>query len=127
MTRRMTKSSGPPFIEVSSVDGFQGREKEAVVFSAVRSNAYGQIGFTSDWRRINVSFTRARRALIVIGNDQTLRRGDPDTWMPWLAWADAHGIHMDRPGVRLDLCPNKSLMGLLTNCHIPFSGGTWSL
>merc|ERR1712176_190918 len=34
-----------------------------------------------------------------IGNDQTLRRGDPDTWMPWLAWADAHGLNMDKPGV----------------------------
>jgi AAA domain len=98
MTRRMTSNAGPPFIEVSSVDGFQGREKEAVVFSAVRSNDYGAIGFTSDWRRINVSFTRARRALIVIGNDHTLRRGDPDTWMPWLAWADAHGVNMDKPG-----------------------------
>lgn len=99
MVRRLTANSGPPFIEVSSVDGFQGREKEAVVFSAVRSNDYGAIGFTSDWRRVNVSFTRARRALIVIGNDQTLRRGDPDTWMPWLAWADAHGLNMDKPGV----------------------------
>lgn len=99
MTRRMTGNSGPPFIEVSSVDGFQGREKEAVVFSAVRSNDYGAIGFTSDWRRINVSFTRARRALIVIGNEHTLRRGDPDTWMPWLAWADAHGVNMDKPGM----------------------------
>lgn len=99
LTRRLTQNSGPPFIEVSSVDGFQGREKEAVVFSAVRSNDYGAIGFTSDWRRVNVSFTRARRALIVIGNDQTLRRGDPDTWMPWLAWADAHGLNMDKPGV----------------------------
>ena len=99
MTRRMTGSTGPPYVEVSSVDGFQGREKEAVVFSAVRSNDYGAIGFTSDWRRINVSFTRARRALIVIGNDLTLRRGDPDTWMPWLAWADAHGINMDKPGI----------------------------
>ena len=99
MTRRLTQNSGPPYIEVSSVDGFQGREKEAVVFSAVRSNDYGAIGFTSDWRRVNVSFTRARRALIVIGNDQTLRRGDPDTWMPWLAWADAHGLNMDKPGV----------------------------
>jgi len=97
MTRRLT--SGPPYVEVASVDGFQGREKEAVIFSAVRSNDYGAIGFTSDWRRINVSFTRARRALIVIGNDQTLRRGDPDTWMPWLAWADAYGINMDKPGV----------------------------
>ncbi|CAJ1958618.1 unnamed protein product [Cylindrotheca closterium] len=99
MTRRLTQNTGPPYIEVSSVDGFQGREKEAVVFSAVRSNDYGAIGFTSDWRRVNVSFTRARRALIVIGNDQTLRRGDPDTWMPWLAWADAHGLNMDKPGV----------------------------
>jgi hypothetical protein len=99
MTRRLNLTSGPPFIEVSSVDGFQGREKEAVVFSAVRSNDYGAIGFTGDWRRINVSFTRSRRALIVIGNDQTLRRGDPDTWMPWLAWADAYGLNMDKPGV----------------------------
>jgi len=99
MTRRMAEMTGPPYVEVSSVDGFQGREKEAVVFSAVRSNDYGAIGFTSDWRRINVSFTRARRALIVIGNDFTLRRGDPDTWMPWLAWADAHGINMDKPGI----------------------------
>jgi len=99
MAKRITQNTGPPFIEVSSVDGFQGREKEAVVFSAVRSNDYGAIGFTSDWRRVNVSFTRARRALIVIGNDHTLRRGDPDTWGPWLAWADAHGINMDKPGI----------------------------
>jgi len=99
MTRRLQESTGPPFIEVSSVDGFQGREKEAVVFSAVRSNDYGAVGFTSDWRRVNVSFTRARRALIVIGNDITLRRGDPETWGPWLAWADAHGLNMDKPGV----------------------------
>jgi AAA domain len=51
MTRRLINSTGPPFIEVSSVDGFQGREKEAVVFSAVRSNDFGQIGFTLDRRR----------------------------------------------------------------------------
>ena len=99
MTRQLSRNAGPPYVEVSSTDGFQGREKEAVVFSAVRSNSYGTVGFVSDWRRVNVSFTRARRALIVIGNDQTLRRGDPDTWMPWLAWADAHGLNMDKPGV----------------------------
>ena len=101
LIRRLTRKlvRGPPYVEVSSTDGFQGREKEAVIFSAVRSNDYGAVGFVSDWRRVNVSFTRARRALIVIGNDMTLRRGDPDTWMPWLAWADAHGINMDKPGV----------------------------
>jgi hypothetical protein len=102
LIRRMLKQltqSHQGYVEVSSVDGFQGREKEAVVFSAVRSNPYGGVGFVKDWRRVNVSFTRARRALIVIGNDLTLRRGDPDTWMPWLAWADAHGINMDKPGI----------------------------
>jgi len=101
LIRRMTRKlvQRPPYVEVSSTDGFQGREKEAVIFSAVRSNDYGAVGFVSDWRRVNVSFTRARRALIVIGNDVCLRRGDPDTWMPWLAWADAHGVNMDKPGV----------------------------
>jgi len=101
LIRRLTRKlvQRPPYVEVSSTDGFQGREKEAVVFSAVRSNDYGAVGFVSDWRRVNVSFTRARRALIVIGNDLTLRRGDMDTWMPWLSWADAHGINMDKPGV----------------------------
>jgi hypothetical protein len=97
--RHLLPDNGPPYVEVSSVDGFQGREKEAVVFSAVRSNEYGAIGFTSDWRRVNVSFTRARRALIVIGNEVTLRRGDPDTWSPWLAWVDAYGLNMGKPGI----------------------------
>lgn len=96
--RRLIRQTVHEFLEVSSVDGFQGREKEAVVFSAVRSNDYGAVGFTSDWRRVNVSFTRARRALIVLGNDTCLRRGDPETWALWLAWADAAGINMDRPG-----------------------------
>ena len=100
LIRRLTKKlvNGPPYVEVSSTDGFQGREKEAVVFSSVRSNDYGSVGFVSDWRRVNVSFTRARRGLIVIGNDVTLRRGDPDTWMPWLEWVNAHGVNMDKPG-----------------------------
>merc|ERR1711957_702572 len=101
LLRRMIRQlvQHPPYVEVSSTDGFQGREKEAVIFSSVRSNSYGQVGFVSDWRRVNVSFTRARRALIVIGNDATLRRGDPETWGPWLAWADAHGLNIDKPGV----------------------------
>lgn len=110
LIRRMLRRND---IEVSSVDGFQGREKQAVVFSAVRSNDYGALGFALDWRRVNVSFTRARRALVVIGNDRTLRC-DADTWMPWLAWADAHGINMDKPGVsrgRYDPEPLRRVRG----------------
>jgi len=100
LIKRMTRQlvSRPPYVEVSSVDGFQGREKEAVIFSAVRSNDHGSVGFVSDWRRVNVSFTRARRALIVIGNDVCLRRGDVDTWSPWISWADSQGINMNFPG-----------------------------
>ena len=64
------------------MDLLQRREKENVIFSAVRSNNYGAVVFVSDCCRMNVSYTRARRALIVISNDMALRRGDPHTWMP---------------------------------------------
>jgi ATP-dependent RNA/DNA helicase IGHMBP2 len=59
-------------LEVDSVDGFQGREKEAVVISLVRSNPEGEIGFLGDIRRMNVALTRARRKLLVIGDSATL-------------------------------------------------------
>jgi superfamily I DNA and/or RNA helicase len=59
-------------LEIDTVDGFQGREKEAVVISLVRSNAKGEIGFLGDTRRMNVALTRARRKLIVIGDSATI-------------------------------------------------------
>jgi len=59
-------------LEVASVDGWQGREAEAVVISLVRSNPIGEVGFLGDVRRLNVALTRARRKLIVIGDSATL-------------------------------------------------------
>jgi superfamily I DNA and/or RNA helicase len=59
-------------LEIDTVDGFQGREKEAVVISLVRSNREGEIGFLADTRRMNVALTRARRKLIVVGDSATL-------------------------------------------------------
>ncbi len=59
-------------LEIDSVDGFQGREKEAVVLSLVRSNPQGEVGFLADVRRMNVALTRARRKLLVIGDSATL-------------------------------------------------------
>ncbi|MEX2115002.1 MAG: AAA domain-containing protein [Pirellulales bacterium] len=59
-------------LEIDTVDGFQGREKEAIIFSLVRSNDRGEIGFLRDLRRTNVAMTRARRKLILIGDSATL-------------------------------------------------------
>ncbi len=59
-------------LEIDTVDGFQGREKEAIVISLVRSNESGEIGFLSDLRRTNVAMTRARRKLLMVGDSATL-------------------------------------------------------
>ncbi len=61
-----------PGLEIDSVDGFQGREKEAVVISLVRSNPRSEIGFLGDLRRMNVAMTRAKRKLVVVGDSATL-------------------------------------------------------
>ncbi|KXH53195.1 hypothetical protein CSIM01_13318 [Colletotrichum simmondsii] len=63
-----------PGIELGSVDGFQGREKEAVIVSLVRSNSVGEVGFLGEKRRLNVAMTRPKRSLTVIGDSETVKR-----------------------------------------------------
>ncbi|MGB7347960.1 MAG: AAA domain-containing protein [Pirellulaceae bacterium] len=65
-----------PDLEIDTVDGFQGREKEVVLITMVRSNERGEIGFLADTRRTNVALTRAKRKLIVIGDSATLGTND---------------------------------------------------
>lgn len=60
-------------LEISTVDGFQGREKEAVVISMVRSNNSGEVGFLADNRRMNVAVTRARRHCCIICDSDTVK------------------------------------------------------
>jgi len=62
------------FCEVSTVDGFQGREKEVIIISMVRSNDSYSVGFLSDERRLNVAITRAKKLCIIIGNSEVVKR-----------------------------------------------------
>ena len=78
--RKALKKDLPPqmstHIEVNTVDGFQGRERDVIIFSCVRTHG---IGFLSDERRLNVAITRARYACILVGNTTCLRKNA--TWM----------------------------------------------
>jgi DNA replication ATP-dependent helicase Dna2 len=66
-----------PFVEIHTVDKYQGRDKECVIVSLVRSNPQGHVGdLLQDWRRINVAFTRAKKKLIVLGSFSTLEKAE---------------------------------------------------
>ncbi|GAB5588111.1 hypothetical protein Unana1_03011 [Umbelopsis nana] len=93
-----------PGVEIGTVDGFQGREKEAIIVTLVRSNDEHQVGFLAEKRRLNVAMTRAKRHLCIIGDSDTLsstnnagaKKGKKDKplildggflkrWMQWLS------------------------------------------
>src|SRR5690606_8916083 len=62
----------PKELRVSTIDSFQGQEKDTIIVSLVRSNEDGDIGFLKDYRRMNVAMTRARELLVVIGDSATI-------------------------------------------------------
>jgi DNA replication ATP-dependent helicase Dna2 len=63
-----------PSLDIHTVDRYQGKDKECVIVSLVRSNVERHVGeLLKDWRRINVAFTRAKKKLIVLGSRQTLQ------------------------------------------------------
>ncbi|PGH27401.1 hypothetical protein AJ80_00879 [Polytolypa hystricis UAMH7299] len=66
-----------PSLEMHTADRFQGRDKEVIIMSCVRSNSERNVGeLLRDWRRVNVAFTRARTKLLIVGSKTTLRDGN---------------------------------------------------
>lgn len=86
LIRQLLKDSFPG-LELGSVDGFQGREKEAVVLSLVRSG--GEVGFLGEKRRLNVAMTRPKRHLCVIGDSETIAKGS-SFLKEWMAHLEEH-------------------------------------
>ena len=80
------------WVEVSNVDAFQGKEKDVIIYSCVRSGG-GGLGFVKDVRRMNVALTRARHALYVVGSEDSLRASDD--WRALLEDARARGCWRD--------------------------------
>ncbi|KAH9170515.1 AAA domain-containing protein [Lactarius sanguifluus] len=82
----LLRSIHGPELEIGTVDGMQGREKEAVIISLVRSNDKREVGFLKEERRLNVAMTRARRHLCVVGDSSTVQHGSKclKDWLIWL-------------------------------------------
>lgn len=87
-----------PDIEVSTVDGAQGREWDVVLYSTVRSNPQHRLGFLEDERRLNVAVTRARRNFILVGDERTL--GDNEALGALLAALGKIRLHYPPQPVR---------------------------
>nr|MDQ6905131.1 DEAD/DEAH box helicase family protein [Bacteroidota bacterium] len=79
----------PPTMRISTIDSFQGQEKEIIILSLVRSNENGDIGFLKDYRRMNVALTRAKEQLFVIGDSATI--GADPFYNSFLTYIELHG------------------------------------
>ena len=96
-------------IRLSTVDTFQGEESDIVIASLTRSNSSGDIGFMIAPERLNVLLSRARKALIIIGNSGTFlasRRG-ADTWRPFFKLLAEHNNIHDGLPVKCEQHPDR--------------------
>jgi len=78
-------------MRISTIDSFQGQEKETIIVSLVRSNEDGDIGFLKDYRRMNVAITRAKEQLFVIGDSATI--GADSFYNAFLSYVEKAGSY----------------------------------
>lgn len=81
----------PKSMRISTIDSFQGQEKETIILSLVRSNDDGEIGFLKDYRRMNVAITRAKEQLFIIGDSATI--GNDAFYVAFLEYIEKHGVY----------------------------------
>ncbi|MBK8605739.1 MAG: AAA family ATPase [Chitinophagaceae bacterium] len=81
----------PKPMRISTIDSFQGQEKENIILSLVRSNDDGDIGFLKDYRRMNVALTRAKEKLFVIGDSATIAADA--FYHAFLTYMEQHGSY----------------------------------
>ncbi|MES1919775.1 Regulator of nonsense transcripts 1-like protein [Bonamia ostreae] len=89
-------------IEVASVDAFQGREKNYILLSCVRSNENLGVGFLSDPRRLNVALTRAKYGMVIVGNPKVLSSNG--LWHSLLSHYKKHHLLVEGPLESLTEC-----------------------
>ncbi|OQS00947.1 hypothetical protein ACHHYP_02059 [Achlya hypogyna] len=102
-------------VEINTVDGYQGREKDIIILSTVRADPRKGVGFLSDIRRMNVALTRAKYACYVIGSEATLVSSKP--WRALLDHARATHcmVHVADP--------QENLLQLRPGAEPPRTGG----
>lgn len=84
------ENNGEPY-KVSTVDSFQGQERDIIYISLVRSNDRGEIGFLKDYRRMNVAMTRARKKLVIVGDSATI--GQDDFYSKFIIFCEENGFY----------------------------------
>ncbi|CAE8589524.1 unnamed protein product, partial [Polarella glacialis] len=81
-------------VQVSSVDAFQGCQKDVIIVSLVRANPRGDVGFVSDWRRLNVALTRARKLCIVLAHLPTWLSAESSLIRDWIGFYPAEAAEV---------------------------------
>ncbi|HMR43864.1 MAG TPA: C-terminal helicase domain-containing protein, partial [Saprospiraceae bacterium] len=79
-------------VQVNTIDGFQGQERDVIYISLVRSNNKAEIGFLNDYRRMNVAMTRARKLLVVVGDSGTI--GANPFYADFLNYVEKEGAYL---------------------------------
>ncbi|KAF9327020.1 DEAD-box type RNA helicase [Podila minutissima] len=105
-------------VDFNSVDGFQGQEKDIIIFSCVRASTHGTVGFLADVRRMNVALTRARQSLFILGHADTLRR--ETIWGDLVQDAESRGLFTK---VYPDVFGPRSLSAMPLNLLEPRTAG----